>query len=156
MLRVGSSKKYTQFSTQTPCIFCHKRINIRLEWLLTVWNGFLKLKSWSFTSMLGLANMSGTWDLGLGTPCELALKCLEAPSKPLHAQNVYLSYIFHLAECVKHDPIQIWHILQVHFSNRLKTIILIFNLDANTKSVFWSSISDRSMFLFCPWHKILY
>jgi hypothetical protein len=24
--------------------------------------GFLRLKSWGFASMLGLANMSGTWD----------------------------------------------------------------------------------------------
>ena len=27
-------------------------------------NGFLRLKSWDFASMLGLADMSGTWDFG--------------------------------------------------------------------------------------------
>ena len=32
---------------------------------LPYFNGFLRLKIWDFTSMLGLANMSGTWDLGL-------------------------------------------------------------------------------------------
>jgi hypothetical protein len=34
-----------------------------------IFNGFLKLKNWDFASMLGLANMSGTWDFG--TSCEL-------------------------------------------------------------------------------------
>ena len=31
--------------------------------------------------MLGLANMSGTWDLGFGTPCEPALKMWKILSK---------------------------------------------------------------------------
>ena len=34
-------------------------------------NGYLRLKSWDFAFMLGLANMNGTWDLG--PPCEPAL-----------------------------------------------------------------------------------
>jgi len=32
--------------------------------------GFLRLKSWDSASMLGLANTSGKWDLGLGIPCD--------------------------------------------------------------------------------------
>jgi hypothetical protein len=29
-----------------------------------IFNDVLKLKSWDFASVLGLANMSGTWELG--------------------------------------------------------------------------------------------
>lgn len=29
-------------------------------------NGLLKLKSWDFTAMLGLVDMTMTWDLGPG------------------------------------------------------------------------------------------
>ena len=35
-------------------------------------NEILRLKSWDFAFMSGLANMSGTWDLELGTPCKPA------------------------------------------------------------------------------------
>ena len=34
----------------------------------------MRLKNWNFVSMLRLVDMSGTWDLGLVTPCELALR----------------------------------------------------------------------------------
>ena len=41
----------------------------------------LRLQSWDLASMLGLANMSETWDLGLETPCELALVSMHIKDK---------------------------------------------------------------------------
>ena len=57
-------------------------------------NGFSRLKSWDFASMLGLANMSGTWDLGprVNWPLNTYLPLRLATHHPIHG----LSYCFTL------------------------------------------------------------
>jgi hypothetical protein len=59
--KLGWAKSYTQLSTRVLQIFVHKIIKILLEWYLTYFNGLLRLKSWDFATMSGLANMSETW-----------------------------------------------------------------------------------------------
>ena len=77
---LGWAKSWTQLSTQVPQILLHEIIHIRLNDCQPCFNGFLRLRSWDLASMLGIANMSGTWDLGLGTPCEPALSVTIFPS----------------------------------------------------------------------------
>ena len=47
-----------------PADILHKIIKIRHQWLLTVFTWFLEAQKLEPTSMSGLANMSGAWDLG--------------------------------------------------------------------------------------------
>ena len=59
MLRVGSSKKH-----ESHKYFIQNNQDPTSMDIKPYCNGFLRLKSWDFASMLGLASMSGTRDLG--------------------------------------------------------------------------------------------
>ena len=52
-------------SQHKPCeYFCIKQSRSTFKDNEPYFNGSLMLKSWNFSSMLGLANTSGTWNLG--------------------------------------------------------------------------------------------
>ena len=68
MLKIGLSKKLDPNLNTNPVNILHKLIKNPTSMIIN--HGFLRLKNWDLASMLGLANMSGTWDLG--PPCELA------------------------------------------------------------------------------------
>ena len=66
MLTVGSSKKLDPTLNTSPMSFFAYRLYC---------NYFLRLKSWDFAFVLGLANMCGTWDLMSGSlPGEMICK----------------------------------------------------------------------------------
>ena len=65
MLRIGSSKMLDPTLSTSPEIFLHEMLkNMTLVDYNSCCNDFSRLKSWDVASMLGLADMSGTWDLG--------------------------------------------------------------------------------------------
>ena len=66
VLRVESSKNMDATPNMSPEIIYIKYLRFDFNGYTPYLNGFLRLKSWDFASMLILANMSGTWDLGLG------------------------------------------------------------------------------------------
>ena len=57
MLRVGSSKTLNPSRNTSPKIYVCKRRKSIYDF-----NDFLRIKSWDFVSILGLADMSGTRD----------------------------------------------------------------------------------------------
>ena len=60
--KLGRAMSKTQLSPQVPQILLHIIIKYDFTDISPYFSDYLGLTSWDFASMLGLANMSGTWD----------------------------------------------------------------------------------------------
>ena len=65
MLQVGLSKKLDPILNPSPAnIFSIKLLRYDFNDIEPCFSDYLKLTSWDLLTPMGLANMSGTWDLG--------------------------------------------------------------------------------------------